>query len=224
MHLTFLLLFTFLVACQAMVVTNPQLTNSERLRRGLPLKRPVLRRGTSTRRDTSPSNIPTTYTGYIQVSDGTSVLGYLWASGYIGPYTASVAKVTFSVPSGNQLEAACSNCGTGKVLGLKSYWESLETNYSYSFAAIGPVLPSSGTAADGSYSNFYESKTWNLDYNTKTISVSWNQADGSVVNNLRSGPVDFNTNMRQLLVVGNDNGYGQTHDGSKAVFLTFIPA
>lgn len=139
------------------------LTNAELLRRGLPLKYPVLRRGTPTRR-TGPSALPqsdpdtsppasekTAYTGIIQIrnADTDNVLGYVSAA----PLNSIIALqstsngaliVNFEAdPTGpsTQLNLGMENSGTGyPYLGLVQAIADPDS-------VFGPTLPNFGFIA-----------------------------------------------------------------------------
>ncbi|KAH8822181.1 hypothetical protein DL96DRAFT_1620400, partial [Flagelloscypha sp. PMI_526] len=99
------ILLLFSATLCSLVTAGPTLTNAQRLRRGLPLKRPVFRDPSRTRRDTTASPIPGVYTGYIQVlkkSDDTLV-GY-YSKTYLLSKTRDdddAMKVTFTTAAGS---------------------------------------------------------------------------------------------------------------------------
>ncbi|KAH8826090.1 hypothetical protein DL96DRAFT_1681296 [Flagelloscypha sp. PMI_526] len=107
LHQTLFILLHLVAACNALVLADPSLTNAERLRRGLALKVPVLRRGTRTRQDISPSNLPTSWTGYVQVSTSTGIVGFLALGGRFTLDPLNAMQIKFTVSSGSGLEVTC---------------------------------------------------------------------------------------------------------------------
>ncbi|KAH8799295.1 hypothetical protein DL96DRAFT_1638229 [Flagelloscypha sp. PMI_526] len=126
LRLTLFLLLQLIAACYVAASTlhHRGLTNADRLRRGLPLKAPVLRRGTATRRDSLPSNVPilTTYKGRVQVLDAEteSPLGWIWPGGQVLDSLSEALVVEFSAYPGftSDLILKCLSCSTPTNLGL----------------------------------------------------------------------------------------------------------
>ncbi|KAH8799287.1 hypothetical protein DL96DRAFT_1564694 [Flagelloscypha sp. PMI_526] len=121
----FFLLAATCYAAAATVHHTRGLSNAERLKRGLPLKAPVFRRGTPTRRDSSPSGVPglTTYTGYVQVLDpGTGdEIGWLTPSGeVVNPRRDDAIRIQFSTYPGSSsgLVATCLSCDGTPNIGM----------------------------------------------------------------------------------------------------------
>ncbi|KAH8799288.1 hypothetical protein DL96DRAFT_1780914 [Flagelloscypha sp. PMI_526] len=127
LRLTCFLLLQLIGSCYVAATSlhSRGLTNADRLKRGLPLKSPVFRRGTPTRRDSSPSNVPvlTTYTGSIQVlnADTGSPLGWLGQYGQIeATQSTNPLEIQFSAYPGftSGLIGKCLSCLNTPNFGL----------------------------------------------------------------------------------------------------------
>lgn len=184
------------------------LTNAELLRRGLPLKSPVLRRGTPTRR-TDPSAVPqpvsstTTNTGVIQIRNANtgSVLGYISttsSNSIMALQSTSDGALTVSFDADStgtstQLNLGMENSGSGyPYLGLvqaiadpDSVFSPTSSNFGF---IVGTVQTAPGAVPaniDNSYSAHYgkqrtgESAVWVFDSDTDTLTPQWINPDKS---------------------------------------------
>ncbi|KAH8810150.1 hypothetical protein DL96DRAFT_1627831 [Flagelloscypha sp. PMI_526] len=164
---------------------NPQLSNAERMRRGLPLNKPVMRHPSRTRRDSVPSGIPPLYTppfvGYLQVLslDGKQSYGYLTTSTVVSS-TTQAAKVTFTA-YGSGLAITCSSCN-GLYLGLTGSSSSMSIKTDNKEGPIVPTLVNL-SAAPGPNLAKTPSYVWSYDPSTNDVSINWANGDLSSSSN-----------------------------------------
>jgi len=211
------------------------LTNAELLRRGLPLKGPVMRRGSPVRR-TIPSSVPSgpvQYTGVIQViqSGSGSVLGYLsnTASSSI-VYSNSIANalvVTFqtdSTGSGTHLDFSIVGTYLGyPYLGLvpPSGATTLTPGSYVVLAGIASPGSETPTVLDNSWSHYMgpqrptETAVWSFNSATGALNPQWLNHDGSV------SPSSVFVNGQNVVYVG--DGIVTSVGGISFVTLHFVP-
>ncbi|KIM42170.1 hypothetical protein M413DRAFT_128584 [Hebeloma cylindrosporum] len=178
------------------MATYPELTNAQRLRRGLPLSKPrQLFSPTRVRaRDASPSYIPTAQTGYIKVvrTSDNAVLGYM-SSSYLNaspsPYTwyglsQSRLLVTFTPPGSGVFDISISTPGYDyPFLGLTGSSMPSPTNPDPYQQNVGRITQTNQTPPGAPpsdvlngrwpYSLTSESAVWNYDSGTKEITAVW---------------------------------------------------
>ncbi|KAF8911631.1 hypothetical protein CPB84DRAFT_936297 [Gymnopilus junonius] len=156
------------------VHADKELTNGERLARGLPLKPPTRRSKLHVARAAQASPVPTvTYTGYIQVRSGADSLGYITAVGSASgllKYTTDPTQailVSISLPVGvtsaSQADLTMLNAN-GPLLGLVQGRDDANANLgtgSFNYLYItGIALPGTDAGATPAIlSNQYSSST-----------------------------------------------------------------
>lgn len=188
-----------------------ELTNAQRLARGLPLRKPSRQSKKSRQaRQAAPSACPSTaYSGIVQVTnaDTGAALGYLpstlnlFAEYGVTPSAEGALRVAFSAAScagaASQLDilttngaadfpylgliSGFANAGTQGDLGAGSY------NYAYFGGVTHTPAGSPPVTAPNSYSvatgvpEVVESAVWTYDAASGSISAQWVNTDGSVV-------------------------------------------
>jgi len=184
------------------------LTNAELLRRGLPLKEPIMRRGSPVRRN-KPSDLPPqtkkTYNGIIEVrnSANDNLLGYIGknlvnggAQFGIDSSRDNAVPVSFQTGpsgSGSQIVISLSNSNPSwPLLGLVQGRDDADSNVkpgSYQYGYLGGVS-NPGTqpgAPPTSISNSYfigsprtaETPVWTYDHSHKVLTPVWINQDGT---------------------------------------------
>ncbi|KAH8795244.1 hypothetical protein DL96DRAFT_1804124 [Flagelloscypha sp. PMI_526] len=186
LRLTFFLLLQLISTCYTAATSlhSRGLTNADRLKRGLPLKSPVFRRGTPTRRDSSPSNVPVpiTYRGRVQVLDATTGSPLGWLSE--GPSTnlvdsqSDAVQIELSTYPGvtSGLIAKCLSCSTTQNLGLKG---SSITAYAY-FSMVGTV-PVTNTVSG----IIHQPQVWTFDSSNNALQLSYTKAAGNIYTTMK---------------------------------------
>jgi len=182
------------------------LSNAALLRRGLPLKNPVMRRGTPVRR-TDPSAVPPTtpgtdhHRGIIAVTrlSDNSVLGYVSAAslstGQFGYRDISSALIVdFDTPKtgpATQLNLGTENSDSGFTFaGLVQGRDSTSSNVapgSFNYLYLAGTAPTSPGATPQSVPNSYhigaprtsESAVWTYDSGSGVLSPIWINTDGT---------------------------------------------
>ncbi|KAH8806648.1 hypothetical protein DL96DRAFT_1822538 [Flagelloscypha sp. PMI_526] len=179
----------------SVVIAKPTLTNAQRLRRGLPLKKPVLRHpcrcfllaavpnvltssAARTRRDPAPSAIPPPSYGLIQVikQGNNPTSGYLSLDGKVKDIN-SAAKFTFIGGSGDGLALTCENCG-GQFLGISS-----PTKPTLSLHAAGDYLVAPSLLDGDDLSSGKQVHVWSFNSVTNDVSMHWANPDGTSSSN-----------------------------------------
>lgn len=180
---------------------SPQgLTNAELIRRGLPLKNPIMRRGTPVRRN-SPSGTPskTVQRGKIRVrkESDNEVLGYVSATTYqhaqfLYGHVDSALIVSFETGAGDsdtKLNLAIENADIqGFALGLVEGRDNVDSvlaagSYQYTYLAGTKQTPpgSPPLVVGNSYGSTRasESALWNWVRKTQSLTLHWVNPDGS---------------------------------------------
>jgi len=181
------------------------LTNAERLARGLPLNPPTRRThsGIAARQAQTSATPPVTYTKVIQVFSGTTSLGYIapdpnyWTP-LLTPDISSALQVSFSLPSGVTTGAQVDftqlndNRGTlfGPVVGRDSTSSAIATG-DFNYLYLDPVASPGSTpgATPQSIPSFFatssgldkqaETSIWNVDVVAGTLTGQWINPDSS---------------------------------------------
>ncbi|KDR66951.1 hypothetical protein GALMADRAFT_258854 [Galerina marginata CBS 339.88] len=183
-----------------------ELTNAQRLARGLPLKPPARRRASPSiaARDAQTSPVPTvTYTVVAQVFQDTTSLGFVapdpnyWTP-LLTPSIDSALRLSFSLPlgatSGSQLSLTMLNDNRGTyfapVVGRDSTSSDLAAG-SFNYLYLDPVA-APGTAAGAtpqSAPSFFstssgldkqtETSVWSVDLVSMTLTMQWINTDSS---------------------------------------------
>jgi len=220
------------------------LSNAELLRRGLPLKGPVMRRGTPVRR-TNPSAVPVpmTHTGVVQVLDSSNnVLGYIakdlgnaGAQYVYNPSITNALAVTFQTDqtgSGTQLDINAVNSNPSwPFLGLVQGREDTDSNLSpgsYEYLYLAGVANPGTQPGDSpqSISNSYfigaprtaETAVWTFDITTGVLTPQWINTDGS------SPAEQFFTQSTGLYVGGSQDAFHSRFPAPvTAISFKFIP-
>ncbi|KAH8799285.1 hypothetical protein DL96DRAFT_876066 [Flagelloscypha sp. PMI_526] len=173
LRLTLFLLLQLVATCFAATTNHHArcLTTAGRLKRGLPLKAPVFRRGTPTRRDSSPSSVTglTTYTGRVQILDAKTdeVVGWLTADGSFDDEQSRGVKIQLSGDSGStsQFVATCLSCSKSPNLGL-GYNSASTTD-------VARFLPVGKYTTFFSYQGIqYEPQAWSFDSSSNALELS----------------------------------------------------
>ncbi|EIN08583.1 hypothetical protein PUNSTDRAFT_134956 [Punctularia strigosozonata HHB-11173 SS5] len=180
--------------------------NAERLRLGLPLKKPRWRTSSSNGpvpKRATPSSIPVTYSGALRVlnlDDAGSVLGYVggtlneWGEYGIVADVEDALLVSFTTADPTQpFEISTPSQGTYPYLGATVGYSSTDDDLavgSYNYAYLNGVVDdtSSSTPAVAELSSFTvrtgylrysESAIWTYDLDTCLFSAQWTNTDGS---------------------------------------------
>lgn len=224
------------------------LTNAERLRRGLPPRSPISRRGTPVRR-AGPSSVPQTisHRGVIQVIDpsNNAVLGYISKNSVKRaqlrqePGIDNALIVTFntdSTGSGNNLNLAMTNSDThfsflGLVQGISNK-DSVLASGSFEYAVLaGVASPGTGPGSKpsnvgSSYTSAYEtmrtaeSAIWTFDSAPRTLTPHWVNPDGSLPT-----VQSFTDSKGALYVAGDMNAFkSQYKSAATVVTFKFVPS
>ncbi|KAH8799284.1 hypothetical protein DL96DRAFT_1824408 [Flagelloscypha sp. PMI_526] len=187
LRLTLFLLLQLVATCFAATsIHHPRgLSNAERLRRGLPLKAPVFRRGTPTRRNPQPSNLPvlTTYSGRVKVLDNYgSQLGWLNQDGTVFQSKGDSVQIELSAYPGSSsgLIAKCLSCNNPQNLGLSRHSGDKYTT----LAKVGQHT-TTYTTNKGEYE--YEPQVWSFDSATNALELSYVADTGNTWTTMKMG-------------------------------------
>ncbi|KAH8806646.1 hypothetical protein DL96DRAFT_1717927 [Flagelloscypha sp. PMI_526] len=173
-HFTLLVILGLFATLFSVVTAKPILSNAERLRRGLPLNKPVLRHPSRTRRDPTPSALPLPSYGLIKVNVAGRGTAYLTQTGVVWDVNLA-EKFVFIGGSGTGLALTCENCG-GKFVGLSSTPAmSLKTS---SDRIDVPSLLDGDDPTSGK-----QVYVWSFNPVTKEVSINWANADGTSSSN-----------------------------------------
>ncbi|PPQ98112.1 hypothetical protein CVT26_003246 [Gymnopilus dilepis] len=203
-------------------VVEKELTNAERLAKGLPLKPPTRRSKKAHAARSNPSPVPTiTYLGYIDVRSGPDSVGYVTNAGTaasVGHYMTTTDQsqallVSISLPVGavsaSNVDISIPSLG-GELLGWVEGRDDTSPDMaqgSYNYLYLTGISPpgSDPNARPANLPNVYtstsgnaraaESSVWSVNLNSGSVDFQWTNSDGStpsVTAFLQSGAVYAN--------------------------------